>query len=96
MGMNKKNQFLTKVLFAYQKKATQKDIARQFGLTEKTVGSWLKEHKAKLSNNKESIKELRTRLKYLLNDRTAQSEDIKNLTIAIEKLENIWFNKLKM
>ncbi len=93
MPLKKKPQFFPKVLDLYSKNLNQKQISLQLGLTEKTVGNWLKEIKKLKTFNTDRLEELQTKLKELLQDENSSTDDIKNITIAITKLENRWFNK---
>lgn len=94
MSLSKKKQFFTKVLNLHDKNVNQKQIALQLGLSQKTVGHWLKDIKQLKIANTERLKELEDKLKGLLQDKQCSTEDIKNITIAIANLENRWFNKL--
>lgn len=89
---NKKIQFFKKVQELYKNKVPQKDIAERLGLTEKTVGVWLKETKQLKIANTQNLNELEEKLKALMQDKTSSTNDIKNITIAIKTLENRWFN----
>ena len=89
---NKKIQFFKKVQELYKNKVPQKDIAERLGLTEKTVGVWLKEIKQLKIANSQNLNELEVKLKALMQDKTSSTNDIKNITIAIKTLENRWFN----
>ncbi len=94
MPLDKKKQFFTKVLNLYSEGLNQKEIAFKIGLTEKTVGNWLKNVKQSEASNSERLVELENKLKELLQDKSSSTADIKNITIAIKQLESRWFNKL--
>ena len=94
MPLDKKKQFFTKVLSLYGKGFNQKEIALKIGVTEKTVGNWLRDVKESEVDNTASLKKLENKLKKLLQDKSSSTEDIKNITIAIKQLESRWFNKL--
>ena len=88
----KKNQFIVQVQILYKNKVPQKEIAQRLGLSEKTVGVWLKEIKQIRITNAKNLNDLEDKLKALLQDKTSPTADIKNITIAIKTLENRWFN----
>ena len=94
MGVDKKRQFLLQVLKLYQKGLNQKEISKETGLTEKTVGVWLKEVKLKKESNKIAIDNLEVRLSELLQDKNTPTKSIKDIVLSIEKLEKRWFNEL--
>lgn len=94
MGVDKKRQFLLQVLELYQKGFNQKEISKNIGITEKTVGVWLKELKLKKESNKVAIDRLEIRLSELLSDENTPTENIKDIVLSIEKLEKRWFNEL--
>lgn len=81
-----------KVLQLYRNGLNQRQIARQEGLTEKTVGLWLKSQKQSKKTNLENIEALEERLKILINDKTTPIQNIKDLTSIIKQLEARFFN----
>ena len=81
-----------KVVQLYRKGLNQRQIAKQEGLTEKTVGLWLKSQKQSKKYNLENIEALEERLKILVNDKTTPIQDIKDLTNIIKQLEARFFN----
>jgi predicted transcriptional regulator len=94
MGVDKKRQFLLQVLELYRKGFNQKEISKNIGITEKTVGVWLKELKLKKENNKVAIDRLEIRLSELISDKNTPTKNIKDVVSSIEKLEKRWFNEL--
>ncbi len=81
-----------KVVQLYRKGLNQRQIAKQEGLTEKTVGLWLKSQKQSKKNNLANLEALEERLKILVNDKTTPIQDIKDLTAIIKQLEARFFN----
>ena len=84
---HKRNQFFAQVQMLYKNKVPQKEIAERLGLTEKTIGVWLKEIKQINTTNAQNINELEAKLTTLIQDKKSSTTDIKNLTIAIKNLE---------
>lgn len=76
------------VLKLFKSGLNQKQIAIKVGLTEKTVGLWLKPLKASKKENARNIQILENKLKILLENKTAAARDIKDLTTAIKQLES--------
>jgi transposase len=81
-----------KVVQLYRKGLNQRQIAKQEGLTEKTVGLWLKSQKQSKKDNLANLEALEERLKILVNDKTTPIQDIKDLTTIIKQLEARFFN----
>lgn len=94
MIRNRKPLEKKKAIALFIKGFNQKDIAIQLNITEKTVGTWLKEIKEKQNQNQEDIKLLNIRMKNLLQTPNSCTADVKNIADAISSLENIWFNEL--
>jgi len=78
----------------FLKGISQKNISKQLNVSEKTISGWLKELKEKYNKNQKDIKTLNLKLTDLLNNPNAKTTDIKNISIAIAKLENIWYREL--
>jgi len=77
-----------RVIQLFKRGLNQKQIAIKEGLTEKTVGIWLKPFKASKKENATNIKILENKLKVLLESKTASPREIKDLTTAIKQLES--------
>lgn len=86
---NSKRRLLEKkVISLYRKKVSNKAIAEEVGVTEKTVASWLKDFKDLETEIKENIKALDKRLKIMLENPNTPTEQIRDITLSIETLEN--------
>lgn len=83
-----------KAIKLFLKGVSQKEIAIQLGVTEKTVYTWLKEIKEKYDKNQQDIKALGVRIRNLIETPNSDTNDIRNLAISIERLENIWYKEL--
>lgn len=94
MGIDKKSLLFLKVLNLYNSGLSQKQISKNIGVTEKTVGVWLSELKVKIDTNQEAINKLEIRLNELLSNSYTPTQSIKDIVLSIEKLETRWFNKL--
>ena len=73
----------------YLKGLNQKQIAKELQVSEKTVGTWLKEVKNDIKATKEHLTKLRLKLEHLIDDPNSKTEDIKNITASISNLENL-------
>jgi transposase len=77
-----------RVVQLFKRGLNQRQIAIKEGLTEKTVGLWLKPIKASKKENTKNIQILESKLKILLENKTASPREIKDLTTAIKQLES--------
>lgn len=77
-----------RVVQLFKRGLNQKQIAFKEGLTEKTVGIWLKPFKASTKENSANIKILENKLKIMLENETVTAQEIKDLTTAIKQLES--------
>lgn len=85
----KKPTLLPKVIKLFKQGKTQKAIAIECNLTEKTVGEWLRPVKKARDETIELITALRARLLKLSENGTA--DEIAKVTDSIEKLQKMWF-----
>lgn len=93
MGASKKRDLILEVVKLYKQNYQQKDIAKKLNVTETTITKWLKEIKQKTKENNDTIVKLQNRLDAMLEDKNTPIIDLYNITIAIQNLENRWFNK---
>lgn len=93
MGASKKRDLIVEVVKLYKQNYQQKDIAKKLNVTETTITKWLKEIKQKTKENNDTIVKLQNRLNSMLEDKNTPIIDLCNITIAIQNLENRWFNK---
>lgn len=93
MGASKKRDLILEVVKLYKQNYQQKDIAKKLNVTETTITKWLKEIKQKTKENNDTIVKLQNRLNSMLEDKNTPIIDLYNITIAIQNLENRWFNK---
>ncbi|UWY28752.1 hypothetical protein N4T20_02230 [Flavobacterium sp. TR2] len=83
-----------KAIALYLSGTSQKKIAIELNVTEKTVGVWLKETKARRKKYSQDLKILGARFRILVDDPNSNTQDIKNLAISIERIENIWYKEI--
>lgn len=77
-----------RVIQLFKRGLNQKQISIKEGLTEKTVGIWLKPIKASKKENIRNIQILENKLKILLENKITSAREIKDLTTAIKQLES--------
>lgn len=93
MGASKKRDLILEVVKLYKQNYQQKDIAKKLNVTETTITKWLKEIKQEEKANKVTITKLQNRLDAMIEDKNTPIIDLYNITIAIQNLENRYFNK---
>lgn len=71
----------------YYKNISQKEIAKQLGITEKTVGRWAKEWRQSKTIEADTIANFKNRLLEMSIDKTTPMQDVVNLMLVIEQLE---------
>lgn len=88
----KKKHLFKKAVKLFKADKSQKEIAKQLGVTEKTIGVWLKEVKELNEVNLSLIKQLQNQLQHKLQN-GCTTQEINDLTQSMQRLENRWFNK---
>lgn len=71
----------------YLKNISQKEIAKQLGVTEKTVGRWAKDWRQSKTTEADTIDNFKKRLLEMSIDKTTPMQDVVNLMLVIEQLE---------
>lgn len=72
----------------FEKGLMQKEIAKKLGVTEKTIGNWLKPYKELHENKMESLKNLNVRLQELTKNPETSIDEIERVNQLIKDLQN--------
>ncbi|MDD2674126.1 MAG: hypothetical protein PHF81_04540 [Flavobacterium sp.] len=87
-NVNKSNELKALAYNLYFRNITQKEIGKQLGISEKTIGNWAKEWKELRVTEATTITNLKNRLLEMTTDKNTSVVDIKNMVSIIQQLEN--------
>lgn len=86
---NSKRRYLEKKVIAlYNQKKTNTEIAKEVGVSVKTIYSWLLDYKELEQTTKGNIKALENRLKTMLENPNTPPKDIRDIAQSLEYLES--------
>jgi transposase len=84
---NKSNEQKALAYNLYFRNISQKEIGKQLGITEKTIGKWAKEWRQADTVKADTLANLEKRLLAMTSDNTTPIVDIKSLVYVIQQLK---------